>query len=147
MKIIEKPQIKRIQTAMSSHFSSRDERLCFISEFFDREVNSTKELSKVEADELLYFLNTGKTKNYEWGHFDSQNTQHRAILSLCRQAQWVVPHEKWGEVPDLMRLSNFLKSAKCPVNKPLLKMNKQELSKVITAFEGIVNHQYNYYGK
>ncbi|MBS9774998.1 MAG: hypothetical protein KGV59_07595 [Tenacibaculum sp.] len=140
MQLIEKPQIKRIQTAMSKRFTSRDERLDFISDFLQREVNSTKELSKVEADELLYFLNKGKTKNYEWGHFDAQNSQHRTILSLCRQAQWVVSHDKYGEVADLDRLSNFLKSPKCPVNKPLMKMTKQELSKVIVALEGIVEH-------
>lgn len=142
MNLIEKPQIKRLQTAMSKRFTSRDERLAFLSEFFSREINTTKELSKIEADEVLYFLNTGKTKNYEWGHFDNQNRQHRALLSLLRQAQWVVPNERHGEVPDLERLSNFLKSPKCPVNKPLLKMTKQEVSKVITAFEGIVNHKY-----
>ncbi len=141
--LIEKPQIIRLQSAMSKRFNSRDERLIFLSEFFQREINSTKELSKIEADEIIYFLNTGKQKNYEWGYFDSQNMQHRTILSLCRQANWVIPHERHGEVPDLNRLSNFLKSPRCPVNKPLKKMTKQELSKVITAFEGIVKHKYS----
>ncbi len=140
--LIEKPQLKRLQTAMSRRFNSRDERLAFLSELHGREITTTKELSKIEADEVLYFLNTGKTKNYEWGHFDNQNRQHRTLLSLLRQAQWTVPNERHGEVPDLERLSNFLKSSKSPVNKPLLKMTKQEVSKIITAFEGIVKHKY-----
>lgn len=139
---IDKQQIIRVQSAMRKRFSSREERLGFVSDFFEREVNSTKELSKVEADELLYFLNTGKTKNYDWGFFDNQNQKHRTILSLMRQAQWVVPNERHGEVPDLERLSNFLKSPKSPVNKPLRSMNPKELSKIIIAFKGIVEHRY-----
>ncbi len=128
--LIEKPQIIRLQSAMSKRFDTRSERLDFLSVFFGRDVNSTKELSKVEAEEILYFLNKGKQNPYyEWGYFDNQNSQHRTILSLCRQAGWITPNEKHGEVPDLNRLSNFLKSPKSPVNKPLKKMTKQELSK------------------
>lgn len=138
MNTIDKKQTKRVQSAMCTRFTSRDERLGFLSDFFNREIESTTKLSNIEADELLYFLNTGKTKNYDWGRFDNQNTQHRNLLSLLRQAQWVVPHERHGEVPDLERLSAFLKSPKSPVNKPLLKMTKQEVSKVIVAFEGVV---------
>ena len=138
---ITKQQIKRVQSAMSSRCTSRFDRLEFISAFLNRNINSTKDLSKIEADELLYFLNTGKTKNYDWGHFDKQNKQHRTLLSLMYQAEWVIPNERHGEVADLNRLSNFLKSPKCPVNKPLLKMTPKEVSKVIVAFEGIATHE------
>ena len=138
---ITKQQIIRVQSAMSSRCGSRDERLDFIGGFFEREIKSTKDLSSIEADELLYFLNTGKTKNYDWGHFDKQNKQHRTLLSLMYQADWLISNETHGEVPDLNRLSNFLKSPKCPVNKPLLKMKPKEVSKVIVAFEGIAIHE------
>lgn len=77
-----------------------------------------------------------------WAFFDKNNQQHRTILSLCRQAQWVKPHSRFGEVADLERLHRFLKSDKSPVKKPLKEMTKQELSKIIIALEGIVKHRY-----
>jgi len=77
-----------------------------------------------------------------WGLFDKNNQQHKTILSLLRQAQWVVPNGKWGEVPDINRLSDFLKSDKSPINKPLKDMEPQEVSKIIEAFKGIVKSKY-----
>lgn len=84
-----------------------------------------------------------KTKaKVHWAFFDKNNSQHRNILSLCRQAQWVKQHDRYGEVADLERLQSFLKSDKSPVKKPLKEMDKQELSKIIVALEGIVKHRY-----
>ena len=77
-----------------------------------------------------------------WGLFDKENQQHKTILSLLRQAQWVVPNGKWGEVPDINRLSEFLKSDKSPVNMPLKDMKPEEVSKIIEAFKGIVKSKY-----
>jgi hypothetical protein len=77
-----------------------------------------------------------------WAGFDPKNTKHMAILSLCRQAQWTVSHRRHGEVADLIRLNNWLHSDKCPVNKALKKMDNSELSKIITALEGIVKSKY-----
>ena len=77
-----------------------------------------------------------------WGLFDKNNQQHKTILSLLRQAQWVVPNGKWGEVPDINRLSEFLKSDKSPINKPLKDMEAKEVSKIIEALKGIVKSKY-----
>lgn len=77
-----------------------------------------------------------------WGLFDKNNHQHKTILSLMRQAQWTAPSEKWGEVADLSRLSDFLKSDKSPVKKPLKKMEPWEVSKIIEALKGIVKSKY-----
>jgi hypothetical protein len=77
-----------------------------------------------------------------WGLFDKNNQQHKTILSLLRQAQWVVPNGKWGEVPDISRLSDFLKSDKSPVNTPLKDMKPEEVSKIIEALKGIVKSKY-----
>lgn len=77
-----------------------------------------------------------------WGLFDKDNQQHRTILSYMRTAQWTVPNDKWGEVPDTNRLSDFLKSDKSPVKKPLKKMLPEEVSKIIEAFKGIVKSKY-----
>jgi hypothetical protein len=77
-----------------------------------------------------------------WALFDKTNAQHRTILAQMRTAQWVVPHERHGEVPDLERLSEFLKSDKSPVKKPLKQMEPWELSKIIEALKGIVKSIY-----
>ena len=77
-----------------------------------------------------------------WAIFDKANTQHKTILSLLRQAQWVVPHPRHGEVADLARLSTFLKSDKSPVKKPLKAMTDKETSKIIQALKGIVKLRY-----
>lgn len=77
-----------------------------------------------------------------WGLFDKNNQQHKTILSLLRQAQWVVPNGKWGEVPDISRLSDFLKSDKSPVKKPLKSMEPNEVSKIIECFKSMVVKKY-----
>jgi len=78
----------------------------------------------------------------KWGLFDKNNQQHKTVLSLLRQAQWTIPNNKWGEVADLNRFSEFLKSDKSPVKKPLKKMEPSEVSKIIIALEGIIRHTY-----
>jgi len=80
--------------------------------------------------------------NENWGLFKKTNIQHMQILSLMRSAKWTVKHEKYGDVADLERLSDFLKSDKSPVKKPLLEMDKAELSKIIIAIGGVVAHKY-----
>lgn len=93
--------------------------------------------------QLQAIVKGGRTNsNSNWGLFDKNNQQHKTILSLLRQAQWVVKNDKWGEVPDINRLSEFLKSDKSPVNKPLKSMEPQEVSKIIEAFKGIVKSKY-----
>lgn len=84
---------------------------------------------------------TQPTEN--WAKFDKKNARHMLILSLCRQAQWVTNTQRFGEVADLNRLSNFLKSEKSPVKKPLMKMNDDEIEKIITALSGVISHLYS----
>ena len=73
-----------------------------------------------------------------WGAFDKNNSQHRYILSILRTANIVVKSEKWGEVPDTAGwLNRFLQSPKSPIKKPLKKMSSTEVSKIITALEGV----------
>ncbi len=93
--------------------------------------------------QLQTIVQGGRTySKSNWGLFDKNNQQHKTILSLLRQAQWVVTNDKWGEVPDINKLSDFLKSDKSPVNKPLKDMGLQEVSKIIEAFKGIVKSTY-----
>ena len=138
--VIEKKQIQQIQINLSKRYSDREERLNFLSSHLGRLITTTKDLTTIEADELIYYLQTGKVKSSNWGYFDKKNDQHLNVLSLLRQANWTVPNERFGEVPDLERLSNFLKSPKSPINKALKAMKPTEVSKLIIALEGIVKH-------
>ncbi|WP_300977414.1 hypothetical protein [Flavobacterium sp.] len=73
-----------------------------------------------------------------WGYFDNENKQHSYIRSILRTANIVVKNGRWGEVADMEGwLDRFLKSPKSPVKKPLKQMTKQEVSKIITALEGV----------
>lgn len=93
--------------------------------------------------QLTTILEGGRTHSKSnWGLFNKKNQQHKTILSLLRQAQWVVKNERYGEVADLARFSDFLKSDKSPVNKPLKDMEPSEVSKVIEALKGIVKSKY-----
>ncbi|MFH6945132.1 hypothetical protein [Flavobacterium sp. FlaQc-50] len=85
-------------------------------------------------------------KNESWGAFDKNNKQHLTIMALCRNRQWVKPDDKHpsGEVADMDgAFSEFLKSERSPVKKPLMDMTPQEVSKIIIAMSGVVNHKWS----
>ncbi|HLT54398.1 MAG TPA: hypothetical protein VKZ97_10915 [Flavobacteriaceae bacterium] len=97
---------------------------------------TAKELSVTEANALIKKLTTN------WAVFDVKNQKHKYILSLLIQIGWSKPHEKYGEIADMQRLSNFLKSKKSPISKPLQDMYPEELSKLIFVLEKIVETKY-----
>ena len=113
---------------------------------------SLKSLTQADAVKILRqqtgsdspnrVLNPVRVGADNWGLFDKGNKQHLTILAQMRTAQWVVPSDKYGKVPDLERLSEFLKSEKSPINKPLKQMQPWEVSKIIEAFKGIVNSKF-----
>lgn len=87
---------------------------------------------------------SGKSGN--WGLFDSKHQYaqvHKLIRSICITKEWSLPSEKWGVIADLNKLSDFLKSNKSPVKKPLMDMDKEELEKIIVALNAIVVHHWN----
>lgn len=86
--------------------------------------------------------NSQPTTQKNWGTFDKKNKQHLSLLSQLRTLQWVKKSEKWGEVADLDRLSDFLKSDKSPVKKPLKDMDKTEVTKIIECFKSMVRKMY-----
>ena len=77
-----------------------------------------------------------------WGLFDKNNKQHLTLLSQLRTLQWTISSTKWGEVADLERLSEFLKSDKSPINHPLKKMDTKEVSKIIECFKSMITKKY-----
>lgn len=72
-----------------------------------------------------------------WAVFNPKRKQHKYILSLCIQYGWSIESNKWGEIADLQRLSNWLKSDLSPVKKPLKDMSPTETSKIIFALESM----------
>lgn len=102
----------------------------------DRKKTSTMDLTPTQAQALINKLTTN------WAAFDKENKQHKYILSLLRQMGWTVEQPRWGTVADLARFSEWLKSRRSPIIKPLLSMTTEETSKVIYALEGILKSTY-----
>lgn len=141
MSTITKPQIQQLQTICAGKFRSREERLEALSEMMGVEVLSVKDLNRLQADELIYFFNTGKTLDHSsWAFFDRHSTQHKTILSLCHQLGWV--QEENPQFADLQRLGGWLKSDKSPVKMPLKEMDKPQLSKIIFALQNMLKTKY-----
>ncbi|WP_163401466.1 hypothetical protein [Flavobacterium fluviatile] len=96
--------------------------------------------------QLKNIVRGNKTDNKNWGLFDPKHKYakvHKLIRSICITKEWSVPSERWGKVADLDKLSDFLKSDKSPVKKPLMDMDKKELEKLIVALNSIVVHHWN----
>ncbi len=112
----------------------------------DNSITSTNALTFEEANAIIKQAggvpSTKRDPETNWAYFDKDNGQHKYILSLCRQLNWQSPHKTLGKVVDLERLSNWLKSERSPVNKPLQKMTASQVSKVIAALEGIIKSKY-----
>lgn len=141
MSTITKQQISQLQTICSGKFRDREERLDAISEMVGYQIESVKDLSRLSADELIYFFNTGKSIDHSaWAFFEKRNSQHKTVLSLCHQLGWV--QEDKPEFVDLHRLGGFLKSDKCPVNIPLKEMTTAECSKLIYVLQNIIKSKY-----
>ncbi|MCC2590331.1 hypothetical protein [Chryseobacterium sp. MFBS3-17] len=141
MTTITPDQIIQLQTICAGKFRSREERLEALSDLAGMELHSIKDLSKLQADELLYFFRTGRLVDHAaWGMFDKYNAQHKAVLSLCHQLGWV--QEENPQFVDLHRLGGWLKSERSPVKMPLKDMNRAQLSKVIFALQNIIKTTY-----
>jgi hypothetical protein len=103
---------------------------------------STNDLTHAQANRIIQHLG-GKPIVYEnWAYFDNNKASHRQMLSLCMQYGWSTPHPTRGEIANLGALSEWLKSKRSPVNKKLQDMTPNEVSKIITALEGMVKSKY-----
>jgi hypothetical protein len=107
-------------------------------------VRYTKESSRSSLTKLTFTEANAVIENYggtafkydNWAFFDFKMSQHRKVLSLCHDLDWTVYSDKnQKHIVDTHRLSEFLKSKKCPIQKPLKSQSKEELSKVIYALE------------
>ncbi|MCP1997279.1 hypothetical protein [Flavobacterium sp. HSC-61S13] len=100
----------------------------------DNSKTSLNDLSFEQANQILAQQGDKLYKGDNWGLFNNNDSKHKCILSLMYQLNWTI-EIKGRNVPDTNRLSEFLKSIKSPVQKPLNKMNVFELSKIIKALE------------
>lgn len=138
---ITKQQISQLQTVCSGKFRDREERLEAISEMVGTPIEYVKDLSSLQASELIYFFNTGKPMDHSpWAFFDKRNSQHKTVLSLCHSLGWV--QEENPQFVDLHKLGGFLKSNRCPVKMPLKEMSKDQCSKLIYALQNIVQSKF-----
>lgn len=128
---------------MNVHKSVKEEWVQWATK--DVEKTSCNDLTFEEANSIIKEFGGQPYANpfRSWATFDKDNPQHRHILSLCIQYGWSCTHEKYGEVANLDRLGEWLRTdPKCPVKKPLKGMTPQELSKIIIALEGMVKWKY-----
>lgn len=141
-------QVKRIMANCRYQVETKNEWVQWATADVNR--TSLKSITQAQAKKIImaqegstYVNPTHLESNVEsWAIFDKNNPKHKVILSLLYQMQWVKASQKHGEIPDLDRLSNFLKSDKSPVKKPLKDMQPFELEKVIAALNAIVKHRY-----
>lgn len=140
-------QIKEIRKNCAWKEGIKEEWVQWATE--DKNCKSLKQLTQAQAVKILR-QQTGETNSPPseglgedfYATFDNKNPRHKLILSLCRQANWTIPHDKHGEVADLERLDKWLKSNKAPVSKPLQKMDDKEVERTIAALGGIVKSIY-----
>ncbi|MGV4333431.1 hypothetical protein ACQ1P5_11625, partial [Ornithobacterium rhinotracheale] len=86
-------------------------------------------------------FNTGKQQNnFFYSIFSKAYSHLKVILILANLlgcVQHGIPH-----FVDLNKLGTWLISKRCPLNKPLCQMTKQELSKVIYVLNQLVKWKY-----
>ena len=141
-------QIKRIMQDCAYQVETKNEYVQWVTGDVNR--TSLTSITQAQAVRIMQRQNGILTPSPSpkergegnWAVFNKTNPKHKIILSLLYQMQWVKPSEKWGEVPDLERLSSFLQSEKSPVRKPLKDMEPLELEKLIKALSGIVKSKY-----
>jgi len=99
---------------------------------------STNDLDFDQANRIIEKFGKQPHKPTFYAKFDKKNHRHKYILSLCMQYGWLKGSGIYGRIADLDKLNEWMHSAKCPVKKALMKMDNNELSKVIAALEKMI---------
>ncbi len=113
-----------------------------ISETKDPKRNSTNDLTHAQANHIISMLGGRPLKYDNWAYYDKTKQSHLYILSLSIQFGWFIVDERYGEIADLQKLSEWLKSDKSPVKMPIKEMAPEQISKVIFALESMVDNKY-----
>jgi len=133
-------QIKEIRKNANFQEDIKEEWVQWVTGDVSR--TSLKSLTQAQAVRIIKAQTGAEPQEDNWGLFDKDNRQHLTLLAYMRTAQWTTPNGRHGEVADIERLSDFLKSDKSPINKSLKSMLPWEVSKIIEAFKGIVKSKY-----
>jgi len=140
MEKITKEQIKRIYAMLPARIKGdKEEKEALIVQFTeDEEKRSTKDLTWLQAEELIISLGGTNKKYLPYAKFDHKNSQHRKMLSLAITLGWAEYNEKYNKmVADLERLGGWIATMSI-YKKPLLKHTKKELTQLIAQFEKVV---------
>lgn len=139
--MIGKKQIQTIHTLLPAVYKQDKElKANLIYQFTeDNTKTSTKDLTEQQADELIWFLKTGKRMDMSsYALFDNNNQQHLYMLSLCHQIGWVDFNDKLNRmVADLNTLGTWLQKYGY-LHKALKQYTNKELPKLVSQFENFV---------
>ena len=134
---IQPNQIKHIHTILPQMYKQdRELKQLLVVQFTeDDSKTSTKDLTSLQADELIYFLKTGNAITYtKYAFFDKDSQQHNYILSLCHQLGWVQKDNPARAC--LETLGKWIKHYGY-MHKPLKEYTAKELPKLVTQLERI----------
>jgi len=134
-----KTQKKYIYNLCSYQTRLKEEMVQWATDSIDK--ISTNDLTFDLANKIIVQLGGTAEKPDNWAVFDKTKMSHKNILRLCIQIGWRKKHDKYGWVANLERLNNFLHT-KSPVKKKLTDMEKEEVSKVIVALEGVYKSKF-----
>lgn len=108
----------------------------------DATKTSTNDLTHAQANAILAKFDKNPVPYDNWAFFDKNNRSHKYLISLAIQYGWSEKHPTYGEVANLGKLSEWLKSDRAPVQKKLKQMTTIEVSKTISALESMIKKKY-----
>lgn len=108
----------------------------------DQSKTSTNDLTHLQANQIIQSFGQKPIQYDNWAFYDKTKKSHLYILSLAIQFGWAVHDNKYGQIADLHKISQWLKSKKAPVQKKLKAMSPIEVSRTITALENMVTGKY-----
>lgn len=107
-----------------------------VHQFSKGRTTTSTELTQTEAQALIDSLQV------HWARFRKNNRQHMYIVSLLRQMGWTQTSDRYGIIADMDRLSDFLKSKRSPIRKPLQQMTTEETTTLINCLESMLGKKF-----
>lgn len=103
--------------------------------------DDSRELSELEVDELIRFLEVYSVGGMQSGHknnFEKGDKMRKRILSLCYEYGWTYySNAKKRNVADYNKLNKWMLKSSY-LHKPLNQYAYAELPKLVTQFENVV---------
>lgn len=150
---ITKPQIKRIHAMLPESIKNDPEAKAeLIQQFSAKGCTSTKELSVEEAKYLIGYLEQSNEVHPRFGApangsanlKGKQQTMRRKILSICHELGW---YQEGTTTLDYDRLGRFCEKYGNAHKRHLNDHSYQELVKLVTQFEQLLEKEYKKAGE